>query len=275
MNQIFHSPQSIIKAGVSLVLNLVALLFNTILTLLTDLSKNSNLNNSITQYLVGFTELTTILLAQITAGIHTIINIIINTDQLNKFYTLSALSTTLPSSTTFDFEHILEDETDGNKLIPVDTGFDCTFNVTINVYYFSRLASTGELNRKASQILKYKFDIVDQAMVDKLDDLIVVPELLDFEDKSPQVINGTTVPSPLNNVALHIQYLYTSIVGTDVVYDPLIDTSFPTGLATLKGIHLKVKGKFDRSDFVAGGTVAEKLKTRGNITIECHRVPKK
>ena len=200
-------------------------------------------------------------------------------NQINAFYSLVYSTTELPGDDTEETElsKVLENESDSIKLLSISPKYDSVYDVELIANYFSWLKDGGALNRKSTQVLTYKFSIPDQNSVDTLEDLVVVPKLLNFEDRTPPIINGTTVPSPLSEIALHLKYVFTKPgTGTEVIeviYDPETDSTFPVGVTILKGLHVKASLIFDRSVLSSTNIVTEKLQLRANINVKSDRVP--
>jgi hypothetical protein len=284
MGQTFSSPQNIIRALVNLALTVTNLTIGLIITAVNTIagslgSVDNSTVKSILEFTDNFIEQTQLFLKQVSTSLNNVINTITNTDQINAFHTLTNSETDITDSTTeVSLSYTLTNATDSKKTIEVETGYDCDFTVTLYANYFSWLNETGKLSRKSTHILKYKFNINDQQLVDSLEDLVVTPELLDFEDKTPTILNGTTVPSPMSDVSLGLKYVLTK-PGADskkieVIYDPAVDTVFPTDVTELKGIQLKPSLTFDRSVLSSTDQITENLKFRANTNVACNKVPK-
>ena len=283
MGQTFSSPQNIIRAVINISVTITNLLMGLIITVINTVSNSlGSVDNATVKTTLEFTdtfiEQTQIFIKQITTYINNIINVVTNTDQVNAFHTLTHSETSITDSTSeIDLSYVLTNATDSKKTIPVDLGYDNDFTLTLYASYFSWLNETGKLSRKSTHILKYKFSINDQQLVDSLDDLVVTPELLDFEDKTPTILNGTTVPSPMSDVSLGLKYVFSKTVDgkkVETIYDPDIDTEFPTDVKVLEGIQLKTSLTFDRSVLSSTDQISEKLKFRSNVNIESNKVPK-
>jgi hypothetical protein len=81
----------------------------------------------------------------------------------------------------------------------------------------------------------------------------------------------------MSEVALRLKFVFTkpgpNDTTTEVVYDPESDASFPAGVTVLKAICLKTSLIFDRSVLSSTSIVTEKLKIRGNVNVQCDRIP--
>ena len=283
MGQTFSSPQNIIKGIVNLALGALSLATSLIGTSIKRLLGNFGTDIAfvvdMVKFIENFIEQTEIFVKQIETTVTNIVNVITNVDQLNSFYSLISDTTDLPGDNTEETElyKVLYNEADGATHIPIEPKYDCIYQVELFANYYSWLIEDGTLNRKSTQVLTYQFSIPDQNGVDTLEDLITVPQLLSFEDRTPPIINGTTVPSPMSEVALHLKFVFTkpgpNDTVTEVVYDPESDAAFPAGVTVLKAICLKSSLIFDRSVLSSASIVTEKLKIRGNVNVQCDRVP--
>lgn len=281
MGQILSSPQNIIKAIVEGMIGFLETMTNFMLSLIQKITKNQTnipMLDSMFVYINIHIKYIMLHILQTKTAISNIINKITNYDQLFEYHSVVSVTTDLPADDAEETEinSILCNEANGVKHICVLPRYDCIYNVELIANYYSWLKENCSLNRKSTQVLSYKFSLPDQFSVDSLEDLVVIPQLLNFEDRTPPIINGTTVPSPLSEVSLHLIYVFTKPTScsalTEVIYDPEVDITFPQGVTALKSIWFKSSLIFDRSVLSSTKVVDEKLKFRANIKVQCNKI---
>ena len=276
MTNYINSPQSIIKIIADLILYLNNLLTNWfifgiiyITKLLNTCTESSTIKSALSNISLYFNRLI-ILIKQITTMINNFIGTLTNTERIDAKYYMIDVKTDFPSDNKLNF--ILKPKTEHtcSDLIPVESTFDNIFNIEFMIKYVILNTVTDVIVKKSAIFLKYRFCIDDPNTIDSNENLIVVPDLIDVEDKTPEDTNGSPIPPPLNinETNLELIYVFKSKTTQDLSeYDPSnSSSSIPTN-AILVFIKLIVKGPLDRSNFSLTTDHEEILKIKADIKI--------
>lgn len=283
MNNIIESPQNLCGFVIDLLIKIFTLLIEylslSIISLMDVIEKNTN-NSTITKAVKKFMTNAILFTKSINIMSYNTINTAINVETLESYFYMDGdsgiLEETNDSSRSFNI--LLEHAGVGFTNIPVDDGYEMDININLMVGYYLWVTdedSNKTIKRQCIQILKYRFFFNDPKLIGSSDSTLVgtsllniVPELVDFEDHTPFDINGTKVPSPLQDITLKLKYVYedsSSKVTKTIIYDPLDSSIQVPTTGKITQLQLSVTGKLDTIKLSGVSDISEKIKIRSKI----------
>jgi len=203
---------------------------------------------------------------------------IFNTERFDSCYHMKGSTDCALIDTETDYEISLIGNTIKHKYIPITYGYLMEVNVDLIISYYL-WSDDSEVLYQNVQILKYKFFVNDPYCLNSTDEttdfccylLSSIPELIDFEDRSPCNLNGTPLPNILQDVSLKVVFVFLSSTGTEVIYDPTDeDAEVPTG--KLKSLKLVVCTTLDRQ-ITDNATAVEKIKSTAKVSVITNKSP--
>lgn len=290
MNNIIESPQNIFGFIIDSLIKIFTLLIEylslSINNLINTLEKSAN-NSTYKDTILNITTIIKKFMINIvlfTKSINTMsyntINEAINVETIeSRFYMdgdSGILETTNNPSRSFNI--LLKHTGVGFTNIPVENGYEMDININLLVGYYLWVTdddSNKTIKRQCVQILKYRFFFNDPQLIGSASStsvgtslLNIVPELIDFEDHTPFDINGTKVPSPLQDITLKLKYVYedsSSNVTKTIIYDPLDSSISVPSTGKITQLQLSVIGKLDTIKLSGVSNISEKIKIRSKV----------
>lgn len=284
MANIFDSPQNIIEFIINL-LTTILTLFATYLKIgvdyLMDLLDSASQSASYYSYIKTVVTTVKNFMANFVILIRSIMTYILNlfgqindTDSYTKIVSLTSDSGNLTRNDedVRPFSLELEKKGLGGKDITLEPDYsvDGTLNFAIGYYLWSGLTDK-KLEKQSIQYLKYKFFLNAPKLLTEVPS--IVPELIDFDDYTQNDVNGTKIPSPLQDVTLKVKYVYTITSSSNVTSTTVVDSneSVPTN-GKLTALRFIVTGNLTTIN-VSSEDLTEKIRINGRTELANSLVP--